>query len=286
MKTVTTIKECRTVIERWRCNKKKIGFVPTMGALHDGHLALIREAKKQCDKVVVTIFVNPTQFGPDEDYEDYPRELKKDSKLLTNEKADLLFLPGKEELYPEGFATQVVVSDRLTQTMCGLIRPGHFTGVATIVTKLLNCVKAHVAFFGQKDYQQTIIVKRLSEDLNTGTQIIVCPTVRESDGLAKSSRNSYLSDDERRAAPAVYQALKLAEGMLQVGERNPESLKEAVKKRLKSEPNMEIEYIEAKNAETLEDLNILSGKVLVAVAVKLGKARLIDNIVTEVASGS
>ncbi len=286
MKTVTTIKELRSTVERWRCNKKKVGVVLTMGALHEGHLSLIRAAKAECAKVVVTIFVNPLQFGPNEDYATYPRDAKKDIRLLTNEKVDVLFMPSAELMYPEGFGTQVLVPEGLTKVLCGAGRPGHFNGVAVVVAKLLNLCRGHVAYFGQKDYQQTLVIRRMVEDLNLGTEIKVLPTVRESDGLAKSSRNAYLSDDERRAAPAIYQALKLAEGMLQVGERNPESLKEAVKKRITGEPRMEIEYIATKDAATLEDLNILSGKVLVAVAVKLGKARLIDNIVVEVATGS
>ncbi len=286
MKTISTIKELKTTVERWRCTKKKVGVVLTMGALHEGHLALVRAAKAECQKVVVTIFVNPMQFGPNEDYATYPRDTKKDTRLLTNEKVDLLFAPSVESLYPQGFGTQVLVPEGLTKVLCGAARPGHFNGVAVVVTKLLNLCHGHVAYFGQKDYQQTLVIKRLVEDLNLGTEIKVLPTVREADGLAKSSRNAYLSEDERRAAPAIYQALKLAEGMLQVGERNPESLKEAVKKRLASEPRLEIEYIATKDATTLEDLNILSGKVLVAVAVKLGKARLIDNVVVDVETGS
>lgn len=286
MKTVTTVKEMRTVIERWRRNGKTIGLVPTMGALHEGHLELIRRARAACDRVVVSVFVNPVQFGPNEDYEKYPRDLKRDVRLCTAEKADAVFAPGVAEMYPAGFDTTVAVCPRLTGTMCGQSRPGHFNGVATVVAKLLILIRPHQAFFGHKDYQQTLVVKRLAADLNTGTEIVVVPTVREADGLAKSSRNAYLSDEERRAAPAIYQALKLAEGMLQVGERNPKEVAEAVRKRLRAEPKMEVEYVCTKNADTLEDLNILSGRVLVAVAVRLGDTRLIDNVVVDVPTGS
>jgi len=286
MKTFGEIKDIRTTVKRWRCNKKTIGFVPTMGALHEGHLSLIRAAKQACDKVIVSIFVNPTQFGENEDLANYPREVKKDNKLLLNEKVDVLFHPEVTTMYPEKFGTKVMVPEKLTQTLCGLSRPGHFTGVATVVTKLLSIVCPDHAYFGQKDYQQYLVIQQLNQDLNLGATIHLCPIIRENDGLAKSSRNTYLSAAERRAAPAVYQALKLAEGMLQVGERNPEALKAAITKRLNNEESIEIEYIAAKNAETLEDLNILAGKVLVAIAVKLGKTRLIDNTVVEVAPGS
>ncbi|MCD4814552.1 pantoate--beta-alanine ligase [bacterium] len=286
VKTVATEKLLRPIVERWRCNHKKIGFVPTMGALHEGHIALIREAKKTCDKVVVSIFVNPLQFGPSEDLGKYPRDIKRDSRLLTAEKVDLLFAPESEEMYPDAFNTQVLVGENLTRLLCGESRPRHFSGVTTVVAKLLTLVRPHITFFGQKDFQQTLIIQRMVADLTMGSGIVMLPTVRETDGLAKSSRNQYLTEEERRAAPAVYQALKLAEGMLQVGERNPKDLLDAVRKRLQSEPLMEIDYIAAKNADTLEDLNILAGPILVAVAVVLGKTRLIDNILMDVPSGS
>lgn len=286
MKTITTVKEVRSTIERWRRNRKSIGFVPTMGALHEGHQSLIRAARQACDRVLVSVFVNPTQFGPNEDYAAYPRDLKRDARLAGAEKADALFAPSPEEMYPAGFDTKVMVGERLTQTLCGVLRPNHFTGVATIVAKLLILVRPHRAYFGQKDYQQCLVVKRLAEDLNIGTEIVAVPTVREADGLAKSSRNSYLSELERRVAPAIYQALKLAEGMLQVGERNPKDVLEAVRKRLKAEGQIEIDYIALKNADTLEDLNILAGRVLVAVAARIGKTRLIDNILVDVPGSS
>ncbi len=286
MKTVTTIKEIRTVVERWRRNRKTIAFVPTLGALHEGHLALIRAARQAGDRLVVSIFVNPKQFGPGEDFERYPREPKRDARLAAAEKVDVLFSPGAEEMYPPDFDTAVVVQKQLTQTLCGASRPGHFEGVATVVAKLFNLVRPQRAFFGQKDYQQFLVVKRLAADLNTGCEIVMLPTVREADGLAKSSRNAYLTPEERASAPAVYQALKLAEGMLQVGERNPKEVIEAVRKRLRAEPKMEVEYIATKHAGTLEDLNILAGTVLVAVAVKLGATRLIDNVLVDVSTGS
>jgi pantoate--beta-alanine ligase len=235
---------------------------------------------------VVSIFVNPKQFGPGEDFERYPRDLKRDSRICATEKVDVIFAPAAEEMYPPGFETQVAVSPKLTQGLCGASRPQHFAGVATLVAKLLILIRPHQAFFGHKDYQQSLVVKRLAADLNTGAEIVVVPTVREADGLARSSRNAYLTEEERRSAPAIYQALKLAEGMLQVGERNPKEVVEAVRKRLRAEPKIEVEYICTKNADTLEDLNILSGRVLVAVAVRLGTTRLIDNAVVDVPTGS
>jgi len=276
----------KTTIERWRRNGKTLALVPTMGALHEGHLELIRRARAACDRVVVSIFVNPKQFGPGEDFARYPRDLKRDGRLSAAEKVDVVFAPSAEEMYPAGFDTAVVVNPKLTQALCGAARPGHFNGVSTVVAKLFNLIRPHQAFFGHKDYQQTLVVKRLAADLNTGVEVVVVPTVREQDGLAKSSRNAFLSEEERRMAPAIYQALKLAEGMLQVGERNPKELVEAVRKRLRIEPKIEADYICAKNAETLEDLSILSGRVLVAVAVRLGGTRLIDNIVVDVPTGS
>lgn len=286
MKQPDTMKEIRGILERWRRNKKSIGFVPTMGALHEGHLALVRAARAECDRVVVSIFVNPLQFGAGEDFEQYPRDLKRDKRLLKAEKVDLLWAPAAGEMYPPGFNTRVVVAESLTRTLCGLSRPEHFTGVATVMTKLLSWVRPHKVYLGQKDYQQTLVIKRLAADLNLGCEVAVVPTVREPDGLAKSSRNAYLSEEERRVAPVIYQALKLAEGMLQVGERNPKELLEAIRKRLRSEPLVELEYVAAKDAATLADLNILSGTVLVALAARLGKTRLIDNVVVDVPTGS
>jgi len=286
VKTVTSVKEMRAVSERWRRNGKTIALVPTLGALHEGHLELVRKARAACDRVVVSIFVNPKQFGPNEDFEKYPRDLKRDARLCAAEKVDVIFAPTPEDMYPAGFDTTVVVNPKLTGTLCGQSRPGHFHGVATVVAKLFIFIRPHQAFFGHKDYQQTQVVKRMATDLNTGVEIIVVPTVREADGLAKSSRNTYLSEEERRMAPAVYQALKLAEVMLQVGERNPKEIVEAVRKRLRAEPKLDVEYVCTKNADTLEDLNILSGRVLVAVAVKIGVTRLIDNIVVDVPTGS
>ncbi|MEW6517034.1 MAG: pantoate--beta-alanine ligase [candidate division FCPU426 bacterium] len=285
-KLITAIKDIRLLTERWRRNGKSIGLVPTMGALHEGHQSLIREARRACDRVVVTLFVNPLQFSPAEDLETYPRDLKKDLRLVSAEKVEVLFAPAKEDMYPEGFSTRVVPSDRLTQPLCGQSRPEHFTGVATVVAKLISQVRPHRAFFGQKDYQQWLVIKRVLADLNLGCEPILLPTVREADGLARSSRNVYLNKEERAVAPALYQALKLAEGMLQVGERNPKEVLEAVRKRLRSEPLITIDYVSVRNADTLEDLNILTGRVLVAVAVRLGKARLIDNILVDLASGS
>lgn len=285
-KLVTTAKDIRIITERWRRNGKTIGLVPTMGALHEGHLSLLREARRTCDRVVVTLFVNPLQFGPAEDLETYPRDQKRDRRQVAAEKADVLFAPAVEEMYPGGFDTRVMPADKLAQPLCGQSRPGHFIGVATVVAKLMNLTRPHRAFFGQKDYQQWLVIKRVTEDLNLGCELTLMPTVREADGLAKSSRNANLNKEERAAAPALHQALKLAEGMLLVGERNPKEILEAVRKRLRSEPLIDLDYIAVKNADTLEDLNILTGRVLVALAVRLGKTRLIDNILVDLASGS
>jgi pantoate--beta-alanine ligase len=258
---------------------KTIGLVPTMGALHEGHLSLIREARRMCDVVVVSVFVNPTQFGPGEDFAHYPRDLTRDTALLTDYNVDYIFAPQAEEIYPKGFATYVVV-DGLSDQLEGVSRPGHFRGVATIVTILLNIVRPDFAFFGQKDAQQTIIVKRLVRDLAFDTEIVVLPTVREESGLALSSRNVYLNAEEQQAAAVIYQALKRARESYESGERNGGRLASVVRATVESEPRARIDYISVTDAETLEKLDKLDDRpVLVALAVHFGKTRLIDNVV-------
>jgi pantoate--beta-alanine ligase len=256
-----------------------IGLVPTMGALHEGHLSLIREARSMCDVVVVSVFVNPTQFGPGEDFEHYPRDLTKDAAMLTDYNVDFIFAPSSEEIYPKGFATFVNV-EGLSDQLEGASRPGHFRGVATVVTILLNIIRPDFAFFGQKDAQQTIVVKRLVKDLGFETEIVVLPTVREESGLALSSRNAYLNAEERQAARVLYRALERAKAAYKDGERNGQRLAGLVRATIETEPSARLDYISVTDAETLEKLDKLDDRpVLVAIAVKFGTTRLIDNIV-------
>jgi pantoate--beta-alanine ligase len=255
-----------------------IGLVPTMGALHDGHLSLVREARRMCDIVVVSVFVNPTQFGLGEDFARYPRDLTKDAALLTDYNVDYIFAPSIEEIYPKDFSTYVTVGG-LSEQLEGAARPGHFRGVATVVTVLLNIVRPDFAFFGQKDAQQTIIVKRLVRDLAFETEIVVLPTVREESGVALSSRNSYLSEEEKRAAVILYRALTRAKETYKAGERSGSRLAETVRATVAGEPLARLDYISVTDADTLENLEKLDDHpVLVALAVHLGKTRLIDNI--------
>ncbi len=258
---------------------KTIGLVPTMGALHDGHLSLVREARRMCDVVVVSVFVNPTQFALGEDFEHYPRDLTKDTAILTDYNVDYIFAPSIEEIYPKDFATFVTVGG-LSDQLEGTARPGHFRGVATVVTVLLNIVRPDFAYFGQKDAQQTLVIRRLVRDLAFETEVVVLPTVREESGLALSSRNSYLSEDERRAAVVLYRALARAREAYRSGERSGARLVEAVRSTVASEPLARLDYVSVSDADTLEQLEKLDDKpVLVALAVYFGKTRLIDNII-------
>ncbi len=256
-----------------------IGLVPTMGALHEGHLSLVREARRMCDVVVVSVFVNPTQFGPGEDYERYPRDLTQDAARLTDYNVDYIFAPSPEEIYPKNFSTYVTVGG-VSDELEGRSRPGHFRGVATVVTILLNIVRPDFAFFGQKDAQQTIVIKRLVRDLALETEIVVLPTVREESGLALSSRNAYLKDEERRAAPALYRALQRAKEAYKGGERTAARLIELIRTTIEAEPLAHLDYIGITDADTMERLDKLDDRtVLIALAVYVGKTRLIDNIV-------
>jgi pantoate--beta-alanine ligase len=258
---------------------KSIGLVPTMGALHDGHLSLVKEARQMCDIVVVSVFVNPAQFGPKEDYEHYPRDLTRDTALLTDYNVDYIFAPPPEEMYPRGYATYVNV-EGLSDQLEGISRPGHFRGVATVVTVLLNTVRPDFAFFGQKDYQQALIIKRLVRDLALDTEIVVLPTIREDSGLAMSSRNTYLSSEEREAATVIHRALLKAREAYKAGERSAGKLVEAARKTIESEPRARLEYINVSNTENLEKLDKLDDQaILITTAVFIGKTRLIDNIV-------
>ena len=258
---------------------KTIGLVPTMGALHEGHLSLVREARRMCDVVVVSVFVNPTQFAPGEDFERYPRNLTQDTTLLADYNVDYIFAPSMDEIYPKGFTTYVTV-EGLSEQLEGAARPGHFRGVATVLTILFNVVRPDFCFFGQKDAQQTLVVKRLVRDLAFDTEIVILPTVREDTGLALSSRNAYLNDDERRAAGVLYRALSRAEAAYASGERSAKRLAEMVRTEIEVEPRARLDYVSVTDAETMEKLEKLDERaVLIAIAVQFGRTRLIDNIV-------
>jgi pantoate--beta-alanine ligase len=278
MQCISTKKELRAVVKKLRAANRTIGFVPTMGFLHDGHLSLIRKARSENDVVVVSVFVNPTQFGANEDLEAYPRNHQRDQALMEAEKTDIAFFPTIGELYPDGYSTYVQVEGHITENLCGRSRPGHFRGVATIVTKLFNLVSPDKAYFGQKDAQQVAVIIRMAEDLDMDLEIVPCPTVRESDGLAMSSRNTYLSPEHRRQAPGIYQALEAARAAIEAGERKGSEVIRAVRNGISAIPEAEIEYIEVVDARTLSPLETVSGPVLIAAAVNVGHTRLIDNI--------
>ncbi|MBU1888358.1 MAG: pantoate--beta-alanine ligase [Candidatus Omnitrophica bacterium] len=256
---------------------KVVGFVPTMGFLHEGHLSLIRKARKDSDCVVVSIFVNPTQFGPKEDFKKYPRDLKKDLALCQCSGVDMVFVPDLKSMYPKGFSTYVNVEE-LTKGLCGASRPGHFRGVTTIVTKLFNIASPDIAYFGQKDAQQAVVIKKMARDLDMPVRIKVMPIARERDGLAMSSRNAYLNPAERSQAPALYKSLRLARDLYESKERDPEKIIAGMRKLIERERHARIEYISIVDPETLVGVNRISGKTLVALAVKIGKIRLIDNM--------
>jgi pantoate--beta-alanine ligase len=258
---------------------RTIGLVPTMGALHEGHLSLVREARRMCDIVVVSVFVNPTQFAPGEDFEKYPRDLTKDTALLTDYNVDYIFAPTTDEIYPKGFASYVNV-EGLSEQLEGGSRPGHFRGVATIVTILLNTVRPDFAFFGQKDAQQALIIRRLVKDLAFDTEIVILPTVREDSGLAISSRNLYLTQEEQQAAAVIHQALMRAKTAYKEGERSAGRLEILVRSTIELEPRARVDYVNVVDAETLEHVDKLDDRsILIAVAVYLGKTRLIDNTI-------
>jgi len=257
-----------------------VGFVPTMGYLHEGHISLARRARQECGRVAASIFVNPTQFGPNEDLSNYPRNLERDLRLLEAAGVDLVWTPTPEVMYPPGFATWVEV-EGLTRPLEGAARPGHFRGVTTIVAKLLNAVQPTKAYFGQKDAQQAAVIRRMARDLNFPVEIVVCPIVREADGLAMSSRNSYLSAEERQAATILFRALTAAKSAYARGERNAESLRKIMAETLASEPLAKMQYVSCADYDTLEELETVTGKTLLSMAVFMGKTRLIDNFVLE-----
>ena len=258
---------------------KIIGVVPTMGYLHKGHVSLIRIAKKKSDVLVVSIFVNPTQFGPKEDFARYPKDFKRDRLLLESRlrRDDFLFVPRIKNMYPEGYLTYVSV-DKISQHLEGVVRPGHFKGVTTVVAKLFNIVQPDIAIFGQKDAQQAVVLKKMVDDLNYGIKMIIAGTVRERDGLASSSRNVHLSKEERKQAKVLYQALRLAKKMIKKGEKSPSKIASKMNKLIDKQPLAEIDYIAITDAHSLELLSKLKGEVLISLAVRFGKTRLIDNI--------
>ncbi len=280
-KVIKTVNKMQKVADELRRNGRSIGFVPTMGYLHEGHLSLVRCARSENDVTVVSIYVNPTQFGPTEDYKEYPRDVERDLKLLENEGVDFAFIPSDEEMYPEEVLTNVHVR-KLTEGLCGARRPGHFDGVCLVVSKLFNIVKPHKAYFGKKDYQQYRVIERMVKDLNFDIQVVPCPIVREKDGLAMSSRNIYLSPKERRDATSLYRSLLLAQELIKNGERDVEVIKKKMEEFLKKvESIRKIDYIEIVDKYTLQPAIEISGRELIAIAVYVGKARLIDNLEVE-----
>ncbi len=259
---------------------KPIGFVPTMGFLHEGHLSLVRRARQECASVVISIYVNPTQFGPQEDFSRYPRNLERDLDLLRAEKGDLVWTPGDTAMYPEGYQTWVTV-EQVTQPLEGSIRQGHFRGVTTVVTKLFNAVQPQKAYFGQKDAQQAAVIRRMTHDLDFPIEIIVCPIVREPDGLAMSSRNVYLSPKERKAAVVLSRSLMKAKGAYDAGERDATTLRKIVLDSLAAEPLAETQYVSCADPDSLIELEGKIGRGLISLAVYFGKTRLIDNVLVE-----
>jgi pantoate--beta-alanine ligase len=278
VEVVKTVAELRSLRSRLRENRVKLSLVPTMGALHAGHLSLVREARKISNHVVVSIFVNPTQFGPGEDYQRYPRHLDDDLSLLREAGVASVFVPETAEIYPQGFKTFVIVEE-LSQKLCGASRPVHFRGVATVVLKLLNIVEPDFSIFGQKDFQQCVLIRRMVKDLDLATRIVVCPIVREDDGLAMSSRNQYLSSQERKAAPILYRCLQWARQSVEQGETRSERILLGIADRLGAEPLARLDYAEIVNEETLEQDTVVRKGSVLALAAWIGRTRLIDNAI-------
>ena len=278
MKVVDTITRMSTLVKMYKKEGKSISLVPTMGYLHEGHLSLVRAARKHTDVVVMSIFVNPMQFGPKEDFEKYPRDLKRDEQLATSAGADVIFHPSVKDMYPEGYSTYLSV-EGLTDNLCGASRTGHFKGVTTVVAKLFEIVRPDLAYFGQKDAQQAIVIKKMADDLNMGIEIKIMPIIRESDGLAMSSRNVYLSTDERRDALVLHESLKKAEDVVRSGERDAKKIIKMMQESIKAAPSAKIDYVSIVDIENLKDMKTISGDVLIAVAVFIGKTRLIDNVI-------
>lgn len=280
MDICNTVKEVRTKINEWKKQGLTVGFVPTMGYLHEGHKSLMEAARAHNDKVAVSIFVNPMQFGPSEDLKTYPRDFNRDIKLCESVGVDLIFHPEPSEMYDDNFCSYVDMNG-LTEELCGKSRPGHFRGVQTVVLKLFNIVKPDRAYFGQKDAQQLAVIKRMVADLNADVEIIGCPIIREADGLAKSSRNTYLSKDERAAALILSKSLGLGKKLIEQGETDAKKVIEAISNNIKTEPLARIDYVSAVDFNTIKPVDKIGKSVLIAIAVYIGKTRLIDNFITD-----
>ena len=278
MKVVTTIKEVRENVKQWKKEGQTVGFVPTMGYLHEGHGSLITKARENNDKVVVSIFVNPMQFGPTEDLDSYPRDLEKDSKYCESLGVDLIFHPEPSEMYHDDFSSYVDMSV-LTEELCGLSRPVHFRGVCTVVNKLFNIVQPDRAYFGEKDAQQLAIIKHMVQDLNMDIEVVGCPIIREEDGLAKSSRNTYLNPEERQAALVLSKAVKCGRSLVEGGEKDSAVILKEMKSIIENEPLARIDYVEIVDMNTMKNIDKVKGDVLCAMAVYIGKTRLIDNFI-------
>lgn len=280
MEICYTIKDVRERVNAWKREGLTVGFVPTMGYLHEGHKSLMEAARANNDKVVVSVFVNPMQFGPNEDLESYPRDFEKDSALCESVGVDLIFHPEPEEMYADGFCSYVDMNG-LTTELCGKSRPIHFRGVQTVVLKLFNIVKPDTAYFGQKDAQQLAVIRRMVKDLNVYTEIVGCPIVREADGLAKSSRNTYLNPDERKAALILSRSLKLGRELIENGETDSKAVIKAITDSINTEPLAKIDYVDVVDFDTITPVDKIGKSVLVAIAVYIGKTRLIDNFIIE-----
>lgn len=279
IKVLTTVAEVKSFVRAVKKAGKTIGLVPTMGALHEGHLTLMCHAKKNADVVIASVFVNPTQFGPNEDFDAYPREFSRDCEKLDSVGVDAVFHPSAEEMYPKGYTAYVTVDGDITNKLCGAKRPGHFRGVATVVTKLFNITEADKAFFGQKDAQQVVVIKRFVRDLNMNVEVNMVPIVRAEDGLALSSRNKYLSDKEKKAALVLSQSLKEAQKAFKSGKKSVTELKALITEKIQAEPLAQIDYIDIYTFPDLEECEMIVKEALVALAVKFGTTRLIDNTI-------
>ena len=278
MKIVSSVEEVRTQVKEWRKQGLTVGLVPTMGYLHEGHQSLIKASVENNDRTVVSVFVNPIQFGPNEDLATYPRDLDRDSKLCEETGADLIFHPEKENMYDDDFCTYIDM-DSVTKNLCGKTRPTHFRGVCTVVGKLFNIVAPDRAYFGQKDAQQLAVIRRMVRDLNFDLEIVGCPIIREDDGLAKSSRNTYLSEEERKAALVLSRSLEEGKALIESGEKDAKKVVDSIMKVIETEPLAKIDYVEAVDFDTIEPIETINNNTLVAIAVYIGKTRLIDNII-------
>ncbi|WAW14908.1 pantoate--beta-alanine ligase [Peptostreptococcus equinus] len=279
MEIITSIEQIREISENIRKNGQSLAMVPTMGCLHEGHKSLIDKARKENDKLIVSIFVNPMQFGPDEDYDNYPRDLEADSKLCQNAGVDYIFHPKADEMYPNSFSTYVEPCKQMTDILCGISRPGHFRGVCTVLAKFFSIIRPNRAYFGQKDAQQLAIVKRMVKDLNLNVEITGCPIIREEDGLAKSSRNLYLNEDERKAASILRKSILLGLKEIDAGQKSSQKVLDTIKSNIEKEKLAKIDYVEILDFDTFERVDDIQGNILIALAVYIGKTRLIDNIV-------